>query len=148
MCPICQRQGEAREPDPHRDAVTVSCQRCGSFKITRQAEIWIAQPRSLEEEQRFRLIWAARQASDLGHGLVLLQDEVNRAIESIVEPRPPVRKIDLLVRSIGDRTRSFGERIPFHPDAEWPRVFARDRAEFDQLTAAAHELGLIVFGPQ
>ncbi len=106
------------------------CPTCGEFEMSWQASV--TTPR-MEDQVRWALSWATRNASEQGTRLRLLTDDVQRTIESVTEPRNPLAKIDLLIKLLGSRARALGERAPFDPATDWPLILARGAGEAVQV---------------
>jgi hypothetical protein len=148
-CPICGNVGATRERAAGQDAERVSCPTCGQYDVTGPDAANLARPESFSEEDRWRLTWATRHASERGSTLRLPLGEVLRAAESVAEPRLPTEKLDLLLREIGSRKRTFGESATFDPEKEWPLIYARGPQEATRLLSALvalHWLNMSVDG--
>ena len=126
----------------YRAAHIVSCPVCGNFEITYQAAVAM---KDASEEQRFRVTWATRAASEAEAPLVLYTDDLTRLTESVAEPRTPIQKAQLLILLLGSGTRSLGERASFNAATDWPLVYARGPQELVLLLGSLKQRGLVEY---
>jgi hypothetical protein len=62
--------------------------------------------------------------------LALYAEHLEEQANSVVEPRPPIKKLNLLLLELGRRTRTFGGSFALDQNRAWPLIFARDETEF------------------
>ena len=144
-CPIWPGHTAERTLAPsasggYRTASIVSCPTCGGFEISTLAESGL---KAAQDEDRWRLSWATRHASEAGAPLVLLTADLRRTVESVAEPRSPVGKADLLLRLLASRARVLGQRALFDPKTDWPLAYARGERELVLLLTSLKKRGFV-----
>jgi hypothetical protein len=140
-CVLCRRGDASGGPLGSRDAYRIVCPQCGTYDATGRAYAILGES-SYDAETRLKLTWAARRASDLGAPLELGTDNLDEIAGSVVEPRPPSRKLDEVILLLAKRTVAFGE-VVFVSAEDWPAVFARSAHEYNALLATLREIGLV-----
>jgi len=123
-----------------RSIIYYRCPTCGEFEMSWEAATTV---RHIDDDARWALSWATRNASEQRAPLRLLTADVKRTIESVVEPVSPIAKIDLLISLLGSRARSLGEPAMFEATTDWPLTFARGEAEAKRLLDGARQLGYV-----
>ena len=138
-CVLC-REDAAEEQPRVSFASTTNCPTCGTYRVEPRAMAMLAPGGDAQESSiRTKLIWAARLASDLGRPLDLAAENLGDIARSVVEPHPPIRKLDRLVLLLGDRSTTFADAVHLNHKNDWPLVFARSSDEYRGLVGALVE---------
>src|SRR5262245_37373531 len=79
---------------------------------------------------RLKLTWAARRSNDVGSPLKLAPENLEEIASSVVEPRRPSRKLDLLLLHLGRNAVHVGSSVHVNLFMDWPVICARGEGEF------------------
>lgn len=141
-CPACGRDGARQldEPVRDRDAVWISCPRCGDFAID------VLAPAAINHglrNDRHRLSYALRAASDRGEKIFLDAETAPRLVDSAPRYAGIDDGVDLLLLQISGRAKRYMDQIDAQPAMDYTRVPVRDEAEYSDLYGLACDMGYI-----
>ncbi len=139
-CPICRKRVSPAQPgSSHEDEPTceVVCTTCGSFRVQ---DLALKKLHGLDEDTRRKLTWVTRHRSESGPPLTLTLANIDAVADSVAEPHPPNRKMDLLLQCLAGRTLSgFGTDTTLTTATDWPVAYARSQQELEKLRDALVE---------
>ena len=141
QCSICGRDGaQPEEPRfPERDAVTLSCPRCGSYSID-----GLATGSTIERilgRDRFRLAYAIRAATDRREHLLVTAESAPLIAATAPSTSTLASGVDLLLLHLANKARRYSEQINLQPEFDFVRVPVRDESYYGDLVFMAAEMG-------
>lgn len=139
QCPICEKDGaEASLNVSDLTYMRRRCPRCGDFAIEELCALGLGE--SLKEN-RYRLVAAARAASDAGRPLTITDAKLADIMASVPRDRTLLEHVDRFVLLMAERSGNYGAHPTFHPGVDYPLLIARDAYEAQFFADAAIHLG-------
>jgi nucleoside 2-deoxyribosyltransferase len=137
-CPICGLEGLDVFTNKG-DATLIPCRRCGTYKISRTAEVNLRSERASVD--RTILSAMVRYQNDRGDQPFLRSDTIDELIRSAPVPRSPLEALDNLVSYLGYHQSSFSSFVLFHPD-QFLITAGKDHKDFEFIKQMLIDQGL------
>ncbi|MDP8229363.1 MAG: hypothetical protein P9M15_07920, partial [Candidatus Electryoneaceae bacterium] len=125
-CPIC---GNECKEVHNGDGFHLDCKFCGSYFITRTADLTLGHPRY--SAKKYILSGVTRNANENNQKTKINSGNIDELIETANIPADPIEAMELLLLYLASCSDVFGKLVPIHAGYDYPIVFSRKPEEID-----------------
>ncbi|MFI5399300.1 MAG: hypothetical protein ACHQ9S_27540 [Candidatus Binatia bacterium] len=129
-CRIClQTGGVSSNTQFDNDIRTVSCARCGRYRITLSAYEDVDNNKQFREAS-YLISGVTRNAAERGAPLLIRTDNLHQLLASALRPSTVGEAADRLLEWIASKSSKFGESVPVDGRTDYPIIYGKDNEEF------------------